>query len=204
MKKYIIIIMLIGIILGVILFYNTMKIEQKNTREFADSGYILQNIDTKNVERYYFNSNEKYKTKYGQNITFNDTDGEQTTINKNNFIHYSDGSISSFTNGVILDLSQIDKDPIQYYNISAGSILKKSNEYYSIENLDQTLKFTDIIWKIENNKYIILSNNIRLVFNENETKEINGYIELEYLDNEIVKIYNQEVTYQTISSRTYI
>lgn len=206
MKKYVIIILLIGIILGGILLYNTIKIEQESNQEFADSGYILQYSETQNIERYYFNANDTYKTKYDEKILFNNTDGDEVTAEKNNFIHYSDGSVSAFTNGVILNLDEIDKDPIQYYNISASSVLKREGEYYTIENLDQKLNFSNVIWKIDSNKYIILSNDIKLVFNDDEEdiREISGYVEFEYLDNEIVKIYNQEATYQTISSRAYV
>lgn len=206
MKKYIVIIILIGIILGGVLIYNTLRVENENNKLFADSGYVLQSMEEtqQNVERYYFNSNETYKTKFDQKVVFNNTEGEEVTANKTNFIHYSDGSISAFTNGVLLDLNNIDADPITYYNIMANSILEKSGENYTISNLDQTLRFTNLIWKIDTNKYIIISNNISLVLGNSEPREISGYVELEYLDNEIVKIYNQEATYQTISSDAYI
>lgn len=206
MKKYIVIIILIGVILGGVLLYNTMKVENENNKTFLDSGYVLQSMDEtqQNVERYYFNSNETYKTKYDKNVIFKNTEGEEVTTKKTNFIHYSDGSISAFSNGVILDLNNIDADPITYYNIMANDVLEKSGENYSISNLDQTLRFTNLIWKIDTNKYIIISNSISLVFGDEDPKEISGYVELEYLDNQIVKIYNQEVTYQTISSEAYV
>ena len=43
-----------------------------------------------------------------------------------------------------------------------------------------------------------------VLFNDGTTKEINGYLELEYLDNQVIKIYNQEIIYQTISSNVNI
>ena len=206
MKKYIVIIILIGIILGGVLTYNTIKVEKENNKTFKDSGYVLQSMEEskQSVERYYFNSNEIYKTKFDKKVVFNNTEGEEVSTNKTNFIHYSDGSISAFTNGVLLDLNNIEADPITYYNIMANDILKKSGENYTISNLDQTLKFKNVIWKIDTNKYIIISDNINLIFGEEKSNTIKGYVELEYLDNEIVKIYNQETTYQTISSNAYI
>ena len=206
MKKYVIIILLIGVLLIGVLLYNTIIIEQKNNKNFLDSGYILQTSDIKeqNIERYYFNNNEKYKTKYEQKVIFNNTEGEEVTTRKDNFIHYSKGAISSFTNGVLLDLNNVDSDPIQYYNILASDILEKEGSYYVVDNLGQTLKFENLIWKINSNKYIILSDDIKLIFNEEEPQVIDGYLEIEYLDNEIVKLYNQDVTYQTISSNAYV
>ena len=32
-----------------------------------------------------------------------------------------------------------------------------------------------------------------VTFNDGTTNEINGYLELEYLDNQVIKIYNQEI-----------
>ena len=106
MKKYIVAIILIGIILGGVLLYNTLRVENENNKAFLDSGYVLQSMDEtqQNVERYYFNSNETYKTKYDKNVIFKNTEGEEVTANTTNFIHYSDGSISAFTNGVILEI----------------------------------------------------------------------------------------------------
>ncbi len=206
MKKYIVIIVLIGVILGGVLIYNTIRIENENNKLFLDSGYVLQSKQEtdQTVERYYFNSNETYKTKYEQKVVFDNTEGEEITANKNNFIHYSDGSISSFTNGVLLDLENIDADPITYYNIMANDVLEKSGDGYAIKNLDQTLRFSNLIWKIDTNKYIIISDDFSLVFGDQEPRQISGYVELEYLDNEIVRIYNQEATYQTISSEAYV
>lgn len=206
MKKYIISIILIGIILIGVLLYNTVIKEQSNNKEFIDSGYVLQVSEVKeeNVERYYFNANETYRTRYEQKVIFDNADGEQVSTGMYNFIHYSSGSVSSFTNGVLLELNDIDNDPIQYYNIRASDVLEKNGENYTIENLGQTLNFKDVIWKISSTKYLVLSDNIKLVFDDETSQEVSGYVEIEYLDNQIVKIYNQDVTYQTISSNAYI
>ena len=206
MKKYIISIVLVGIIFIGVLLYNVIIEEQRNNRTFADSGYVLQvsELEEENVQRYYFNAEETYKTRYEQKVIFDNTEGEQVSTGTYNFIHYSNNSVSSFTNGVLLELNNIDDDPIQYYNILASDILEKDGEYYTVDNLGQKLNFKDVIWKISSTKYIILSDNIKLVFDDSEPQEISGYVEIEYLDNQIVKIYNQEVTYQTISSNAYI
>lgn len=208
MKKYIFTILAIGIILGGILIYNTIKIKEKETKDFYSSGYILQsNAEIQNsqsVSRYYFTENTTYKEKYNEKVIFKDTEGETVKVNFDNFIHYSNGSISSLKNGVILNLNQIEEDPITYYNIRKGSVLVKKQDKYTIKNLDKEISFEKLIWKISSQKYIVLANPLTLVFDEGTKKVINGYVEIEYLDNEIVKIYNQEAIYQTISSDVYI
>ena len=208
MKKYISIILGIGILIIGILVFNVYKVEEEVTKHFSESGYILQaqarDSTNQTVERYYFEENGKYKQKYNEKVIFEDTNGENITSNIDNYIHYSNGSISSFKNGVILNLADIEENPIYYYNFKAGNILKKQNNVYSITNLDKELKFENLIWKISGQKYIVLGSNIELTFDDGTNKQINGYLELEYSDNEIVKIYNQEITYKTISTQVLI
>lgn len=159
---------------------------------------------TQNVERYYFNHNAIYKNTYNGKIIFNNTNGEEIITEKNNFVHYTNGSVSALKNGVILDMNEIEQDPIIYYNIAEGQVLKKAKSDYTIQHLDKELKFTNFIWKISNEKYLVIGNPIKIVFDEQNIKNIDGYVEIEYMDNEIIKIYNQEATYQTISSKAYI
>ena len=70
MKKYIISIVLVGIIFIGVLLYNVIIEEQRNNRTFADSGYVLQvsELEEENVQRYYFNAEETYKTRYEQRV----------------------------------------------------------------------------------------------------------------------------------------
>lgn len=205
MKKYISILLITGILIVSVFAYNTFKVEEETVKHFSESGYILQSssamASSQKIDRIYFEENGNYKPKYNEKVVFNDTNGENVTTGTDNFIHYSDGSISSFKNGVILDLANIDTTPIFYYNIKSSNTLKKQNNIYTIKNLDRNIKFESLIWKISNNKYIIISNNLEIVFDDGTTNSISGYLELEYSDNEVVKLYNQEIAYQTISSR---
>ncbi len=203
MKKYIMVIVLLALIIVFALGFNIMKKERKNTKVFSEAGYILQSktgAQVQDVERYYFNANESYKKQYNQKVVFRDTSGENISIEENNFLHYTNGSIGSLTKGVILNLEKLDEEPIPYYTVAANKVLKKNGNTYTIKNLSQELEFKNFIWKISDNKYLISGSPMTINFQNGETKEISGYIELEYSDNEVVKLYNQELTYQTVSS----
>lgn len=207
MKKYILIMLLIGLVIGSAIIYSIFQVQKENTQFFSESGYILQSKSeqqTQEVERYYFGTNGSYTNKYNQKIIFEDTSGEIISVDKSNFIHYTNGSISSLQKGVIMDFSKIEDDPIIYYTIQENQILRKSGESYNIKNRNEQLEFTNFIWKITDQKYLIGGNPITINFPNGETKEITGYIEIEYSDNEVVKIYNQEFTYQTVSYDLYI
>lgn len=210
MKKniYVFLIILIALLLGIFLVYNVFKIQQNNKKTFVDSGYILEssgkNAESKVVERYYFSANQQYKEKYINKVEFQDTNGDKRKVNNQNFIHYTDGSISSLVNGTLIDLNTIEQEPIYYYNINKNNVLQKEDGYYKIMNLDSELTFTNVLWKISENKYLIASDQINLVFDDNTQKNIKGYVEIEYEDDQVVKIYNQELTYRTISSKVVL
>lgn len=206
MKKYIFFIVGIGIILAGLLIFNVYNVQKENTKVFEDPGYILQSAssESQKVDKYYFNADEKYKIKNNQKVIFKDTSGDEVTTDKENFIHYNNGSISSLKKGVLINLANIDQDPITYYSIAANQVVNKQGENYSIDHLGGKLQFTNLIWKISDTKYLIAGNGMTVTFNDGTTKEINGYLELEYLDNQVIKIYNQEIIYQTISSNVNI
>lgn len=175
-------------------------------KNFEEPGYILQSASgqTQKIDKYYFNANEEYKIKNNQKVIFKDTSGDEVYTTKDNFIHYNNGAISSLQKGVLINLANIEQDPITYYSIAANQIVKKQSENYYINHLNNKLQFKNLIWKISDTKYLIAGNAMTVTFDDGTTKEINGYIELEYLDNQIIKLYNQELIYQTISSKVNI
>lgn len=199
MKKYIMFFISIGLLLSTILIYSVINTEKSRESAFTESGYILDNLS----ERYYFLPEEKYKTA-NDKIEFLDTEGSKVSISNDNFVHYSSGNIVGLQDSVLLDLDKIDDDPITYYNVVANKELKKVGNRYTIKNLDTEIQLTKAISKISQSKYIILADKIGLKLNNGTTQEIEGYVEIEYSDNEIVSIYNQEISYQTISSESYI
>ena len=200
MKKYVLFFISIGLILAIILVYNIINVEESKKVTFAESGYILNGSS----DRYYFYQDETYTTSYNDQIVFYDTEGAKVTLNNDNFIHYSSGNVVALQDSVLLDLSKINDNPIIYYNVAANKEIKKISNRYTVKNLGTDLQFEQAIWKISGNKYIILANNLTVTLNNGMTKEAEGYVEVEYFDNEIVNIYNQEFSYQTISSNTYV
>lgn len=200
MKKYILFFISIGILLGAILVYNVVNVEESKKETFSESGYILNG----STNRYYFYQDETYTTSYNNQIVFYDTEGAKVTLDNSNFIHYTSGNIVALQESVLLDLSKINDNPIVYYDVAANKEIKKISSRYSVKNLDSDLQFEQAIWKISADKYIILANKLKITLNNGMTKDVDGYVEIQYSDNEVVNIYNQEFSYQTISSNSYI
>ena len=200
MKKYVLFFISIGVILSAVLIFNVAHIQESKKETFSESGYILNG----STNRYYFYQDETYTTSYNKQIVFYDTEGTKVTIDNSNFIHYTSGNIVALQDSVLLDLSKINDNPIVYYDVAANKEIKKISNRYSVKNLDSDLQFEQAIWKVSSNKYIILANKLKITLNNGMTKDVDGYVEVEYSDNEIVNIYNQEFSYQTISSNSYI
>jgi len=99
MKKYIMFFVSIGLLLGIVLFYNIMNVEQSKKVTFNEAGYILNSSS----ERYYFYEDQSYTTSYDDKIIFYDTEGAKVTLANDNFIHYSSGNIESLQEGVLLE-----------------------------------------------------------------------------------------------------
>ncbi len=196
------------IILISFLIYITIENQNSKIKTFDESGYILQASNSQentDINRIYFDKEQEYTENYMEQIEFEDVQGNPTTIEQDDFIHYGDGSIGVFKNAVLLNLDEIEKETIVYYTLPVNKTLLKNQDKYTVMNLNDELEFTNLILKISENKYLIASNQITLTLdNGAETKEINGYLEIEYIDNEIIKIYNQELSYQTIASNVNI
>ena len=200
MKKYILFFISLCAIITIIFVYSTINVQEGKEVTFIESGYILNGSQS----RYYFEEDEIYTKTFDDKISFSDTDGKKVILDRENFIHYESGNIITLQDSVLLDLSKINENPITYYNVSSGKEIKKLSNRYVVKNLDKDMPFDQGICKISTNKYIILGKNIKVTLNNGTTRDVNDYIEIEYYDNEIVSIYNQEINYQTISSDSYI
>jgi hypothetical protein len=115
--------------------FSIINVEKSKQLNFDEAGYVLANTS----ERYYFLEDEKYTISYDDKIVFNDTEGMKVTVNSDNFLHYTSGNIEALQDGVLLDLSQINNDPIIYYNISANKDVKKISNRYTVKNLNEDL-----------------------------------------------------------------
>ncbi|MGM9876533.1 MAG: hypothetical protein ACI310_04805 [Bacilli bacterium] len=191
------IITLIALTIGVIF------LTRKSSKEFYSAGYIINSTTTKS-DKYYFNDNTIYKENVFGEYTFKDVDNKEVSTSKDNFIHYLDNSLSFMKNGVILDLDNFNEKIVPYYNITDKIILKYNNGGYTIETNDKTLVFGNILGRITDNKYIILGSDIRIKLSGNEEPVKGKYFELLFVEDGIVKVENNEGSYQTTTEGTTI
>lgn len=199
------IIALIMLVLGLILAINTKKESIKN---FQDGGYIISNVYKKNndseINKIYFDAKAQYTKHSNDEYSFNNSDGKKNVVTQDNFVHYNNNSIMALKDGVAIDLTDIDSKIISYYNIFSESILTKTSKGYEINNLNENLSFQKLLFKISDKKYLMAADNIVISFSDSQTVSLKNYVEIEYINKNVIKLYNDESEYQTIASNLYL
>lgn len=204
-KKIILIIIPVLVMIGVTV-YTGIQVASSTKKTFEKAGYILNaekgsanTTESKSV-KYYFNENTEYKTKYDNTIEFKDSNGDKVKVDEASFVHYNDESVSLLKKGVILDLNEVSSAVPKYYNLFEGTMLGYANNAYYVDNLGKQLKFESFIVRVSDNKFLLVSDGIKLSVGEDEPVEIKAnYVEISFVEEGIIKIENQEASYQTIS-----
>ena len=166
MSKKVIFIVLSVFIMIVGIFYMAISNYRSSFKSFEKSGYI---IDSRSVSSgnnksmvYYFDNNEKYKVRYDNNVIFSDVNGDKVDVLQASFIHYNDDSIGVLKKSVIFNFDEINSEIPKYYNIFEDTILEYNNGVYVVDNFGQKLNFKRFIVKIDDKKYLIVGNELKL------------------------------------------
>lgn len=203
MKKAIIIIITVLAITTITIIYG-LNINKQKYKKFEKTGYIITADANNYTTKYYFDENTKYKKNYSKKITFDDVNKSKVNVDEENFIHYTDNSIGTLKKSVLLNINEINSAIIPYYNMQTSTILEYTNGKFKIANLSQELILNDYIIKISDDKYMVVSKNMQLILDNESKPKISGYYEVTYIDENIIKIENQEISYQTIASQANI
>lgn len=203
MAKKVIFIVLSVFIMIVGVSYMAISNYRSSFKSFEKAGYI---IDSRSVSSgnnkstvYYFDNDEKYKVRYDNNVTFSDVNGDKVGVSQASFIHYNDESIGVLKKAVIFNLDEINSEIPKYYNIFEDTILEYNNGVYVVDNLGQKLKFKRFIVKVDDAKYLIVGNGLKLNLDgDREITVDSNYVELNFVDEKVVTIENKDSVYQTI------
>ncbi len=204
-----VIVVLFLIITGV-MFYAAIEKNNKNVQVLKESGYIINsqkltgNVDN-NAQISYFNAETKYSKSYDDNIVFSNTEGKNTRVPISSFVHYENDSIGVLKKAVIVSIDDILSNDLKYYNIFQNNLLEKKESYYSLENLNNIIKFKRFIVKSDTNKYLIVADGMKLRLDDSREVEVgDNYIELSIIDEEVVRLDNKKVNVQTIGKDNYL
>lgn len=181
--------------------------ERSSYQVFRDSGYILVSPDSTYSDdinnQIYFEKGTKYKKVYPKKVVLRNQEGEKIVVDEDSFVHYTDGSIGSFASGVMVDLNNLDDSVISHYGLSPESTMESAGSDFMLDNRGSSMSFQDFIWKIQDDKFLLVGNNIRIIFSEGNERVFSGYVEITYYDTGIIRIVTREGTWQTVSANCY-
>jgi hypothetical protein len=188
---------------GVIMTQNTNFV--KNT--FADGGYILGEpveIDDGGYAstQMPFVADTPYKTDSDANLVFNeqvDNGEEKAVVQDYGFMHYENGGLSSFKNGVVLDPETITGDNVVCYNVNEGSVIEHAGNAFSVEHLGENLAFDGIAWKLGGERYLFAGESVALALGDSAPEDFGDYAEVTYIDDGVIRVVSDENTVYTVS-----
>ena len=191
-------------IFGGVLVYDAMNTD---IYTFTKDGYALT-FSTQNntkAQAYSFKNGSEYQYKKNSNTINFEVEEEKVRLDENTIMHYSDGSLGVLKKVVGIDVSTVDRNIIFYYNIYKDTKITATTDGHSIKlKNDNEVKFKNLLMRISDNKFILTGKNVRLVLSSDNIVDFGEYVEFEYMDGNIVKIYNQDKFYQTISSESHL
>lgn len=193
----------VSVLLIIILIYVFgFRIIQSKYNEFPMSGHILVQNQNGKTTRYYFNDGTKYKNEINNKVSFEDTDNKKINISNKSFVHYSNGSISTLSTAALLNFAELNSSLPKYYTIFPNTIINKQTTDYFIRFNEEKMNLESFLLKISANKYLIVAPKIKIIIGDTEKTIDNNYIELSFQEGNIVRIENQEISLQNISSNS--
>lgn len=188
-------------LVGLLYYANFVKVSAKEM--FEQDGYVLsdnlENVgNDKEPSQFYFKANSAYEKKWPSKVLFHDTESSKVVLENQTFLHYTNGDMGAFADGVLVDLSALEQTPINYYRIQAGAILKKVGDTFQMNHLGKKVTMTNALWKLSDSKYVIISPEMKINLGANNVKDVKGYLEVEIKDKGIISLRNQNVSYQTV------
>ena len=166
-KKLLLIISCVVVVALIAIAALTITSYKKSLKEFETSGYILvpseaEALTTDVNEMHYFSAGTTYREKYGNLISFKDTSNNRVAVDKEQFIHYTDGSLKSFSNGVVLNLMEIGEKQVSYFGVSDKTTIVKNATQYEMSYLGDKMQMQEFIWKIADDTYMVVAPRIKV------------------------------------------
>ena len=153
-----------------------------NSRKtFPADGYVLEVTDGEDgqvVSELSFSAETKYYGKFPSSFRFRDIEGSKHVVKSDNYIHYTDGSLSSFADGMTVNMAEVGKGYLDFYRVGAGMVMAAAGEGWEIDNNGNTLNFKELLWQLNENKIMTASDKMTLEMAGQETKTLSGALEI--------------------------
>ncbi|MBR5369120.1 MAG: collagen-like protein [Lachnospiraceae bacterium] len=180
---------------------------QSGKEVFAEDGYIIvyDESDTEQpAKTYHFTEGTAFKRSYEGSIQFRDTEGNTVTADANSFVHYDSGASASLSKSVLVNLDEVGSSAVNYYGMGADTSVDRSGSSYSIASQGGNIDLSNYLWKVGNNRYMMVSDVITVSFSDGNEYQFDDYVELIYQEGGMVTIINGDTMLRDASKNTYV
>ena len=195
-NKSFLVISIVGILALVLMVTAGITLGRQKGTSFQADGYVMETSEqddgTLQAVQDQFAAGSNYKANAMGTVTLKDLEGTSVQMEKESFVHYTDGSLSAFAEGTIVDMNQVDAGLMTSYNAPAQTVLSSSGANYVTDNNSYELSFTDFLWKLTDTKYMAVSSNIQIQLAGGDTATAEGFVEFTYLEAGIVQIVTKD------------
>lgn len=181
----------------------TLMQNKGNQKAFRESGFMIDGTEATEggYAKYQFEEGTNLKVRYPDKLVFQDVESREVVTDSVAFLHYNSGSLEALSGGVIVDLNELKETGyLDYYNLAPESVLENQGNTYVIQSRDGSMYLQNFIWKIGEDKYLLVSEHIDVSFSDNQTRAYDKFIELKYYNEGILNILSDEDAYRTVSS----
>lgn len=199
-KKSIIAMFLVVILAGGAGLGYSWHRESVNARTFSGSGYVLNPNTETETKRTLFGEGTVWKKGLSDTVVFDDVQGSRTEVDGKSFVHYDNNDLSALSDGVLVNLDDLDNGEItNHYALSSRVTCQWDGSGYQLGSGESAVSFTDCIWKLDADKYLLRSDNIQMSFAADDMRDAGEFVEVTYIDNGVIQLQTADNLWQTIS-----
>ena len=98
---------------------------------FDSPGYILTTDQGGEGKQILFAADTAWKRSLGKGVTFADVQGNRIQVNADSFVHYNESAMGALTNGVLVDVQDLDAAQlVNHYAVSPEiSVVSEGGSY---------------------------------------------------------------------------
>lgn len=172
-------------------------------KNFPADGYVLEVTSDEaqqTVTGLTFSVGTSYREKFPSSYIFHDIQGQKNTVDAASFIHYNDGSLSSFSDGTTVNMQDVGQGFLEFYLVKEGMVMSKASEGWEIDSNQNMIPFQEILWQITDQKVMAASDEMTLELSGIEPEKVSGFLEVTWLDKGIVQVAGRDEVYQTVAN----
>ena len=202
-KRLGLLIVALGIISGITFTGFSVWHSSRMTPVFDTAGYILCG-DADEGKWLSFRSGAEYTSTLSGSILFSSPDTGRATVSKESFAYFDDNSMMALSDGILLDFKDLSDNFINNYYLNAGLRISNAGSTYVAETSTGTMEFGEYLWKLSNQKFVVVSPTLKVHMSDDDVREVNDYVQVTVTNDKVVHLLTPENLWMTISEDCYI